>query len=461
MKPRELVNHIRSGPADLVLHEPLSFRRRTLFNWCDFSDFIHALKSSKTIRAVECWDHRQLGIPEDEWVLLIKTLGSIKGIQSLEFYCISGSHDFHPFQAVADAVNNALSLRELNITVGIFPSDQSGMIALANTLREHAALREFTWAECPSRQEAAHITAFDPVLRALTACPHLRVLTIMTTCASAYVMENLLQLHSATEVCFVTNIKHWSVMADEIRQGRCNVKRLNLAMLRGGVSDTTEVVKAVASAIRMDQNLELISLRTENGFTDEAGVALAEALTVNTTLRNIILAHLPLSTDNPLPNTYAFGTPAYEAFGAMLRRNTSLNLVLPPFSCTDGDQRLLESCTQVAIEQRLNQVGRGRLLASSGHNTREEWVDALHKLSTYDAIDSPSFDVSCLYTLLRLHPAVCMSRVDDSKETFWGIFVVLQKFWNTGLIGAIVTAIVADIAWQLASALLLAELKKR
>jgi hypothetical protein len=39
-----------------------------------------------------------------------------------------------------------------------------------------------------------------------------------------------------------------------------------------------EAVKAIASAIREDHNLEHLTLQMENGFTDTAGVALAENL---------------------------------------------------------------------------------------------------------------------------------------------------------------------------------------
>jgi hypothetical protein len=49
MNPRELVDHIRNGPAKLVLDEPLRFRRRTRSNPCDFNEFIQALQSSETI----------------------------------------------------------------------------------------------------------------------------------------------------------------------------------------------------------------------------------------------------------------------------------------------------------------------------------------------------------------------------------------------------------------------------
>jgi hypothetical protein len=81
MNPRELVDHICSGPAKLVFHKQLPrFRRRTRSNPCDFNDFLQALESSETIRTAICASHRQLGVSEDEWVLLVKTLGSIIGI---------------------------------------------------------------------------------------------------------------------------------------------------------------------------------------------------------------------------------------------------------------------------------------------------------------------------------------------------------------------------------------------
>jgi hypothetical protein len=82
------------------------------------------------------------GIEEDEWVLLVKTLGRIKDIQHLEFFCTSASRDFHPFQAIADAVNNAHSLLHLRLITKFssLTGYPSGLIALANALREHIAL---------------------------------------------------------------------------------------------------------------------------------------------------------------------------------------------------------------------------------------------------------------------------------------------------------------------------------
>ena len=112
----------------------------------------------------------------------------------------------------------------------------------------------------------------------------------------------------------------------------------------------------------------------------------------------------PLIADDPVLNPHALGACAYEAFSAMLRGNNDLNVELPPICSASCDQKLLESRKQMIIEQRLNEVGRGYL------STREGWVTALHELSSYDA--SPSFEVSCMYSFLRLNPEVCILKGD-------------------------------------------------
>jgi hypothetical protein len=417
MNPRELVNHIRSGPAKLVLRELLRFRRRTRSNLCDFNEFLQALQSSETIRTVDSGTRQQLGVAEDEWVLLVKTLGSIKGIQHLELYCTPGSRNFDPFQAVADAVNSAKSLCKLVIGLDgeSFTRDPSGLTALANALREHTALEDFTWFDLGSRMETTQITALDPVFRAFPACPHLRKVTIMTKCASTDAVKYLLQLKPATDLRLLLETDQLLAVADEIRQGRCRIKHLRLSMIQGARSDATEAVKAVASAIRLDQNLEHISLRMENGFTDEAGMALAEALTVNKTMHELRLSVKPVHVSRNVQNKATLGAQAYEAFSSMVRVNTSLVLKLPTFETASADERLLKSRKQMRIEMRLNQVGRGRLLSSPRQTTREEYVDALHELNSYNV--NSAFQVSCLYSLLLLNPAICMLRVDDTSDS--------------------------------------------
>jgi hypothetical protein len=171
MNPRELVDHIRSGPAVLVLEEPLRFRRRTRSNPCDFNEFLEALRSSETIRTVRCRSQHILGIREDEWVLLVKALGRIRDIQNLRFDLAPGSRDFHPFQAVADAINSAHSLQTLTASPDdeSFLRDSSGLTALANAIRKQTGL-QFTLIDRRPPLEAVQSAALDPVLQALSAC---------------------------------------------------------------------------------------------------------------------------------------------------------------------------------------------------------------------------------------------------------------------------------------------------
>jgi hypothetical protein len=384
MNSRELLDHIRSGPAELGLCRALRFRRRTCFNGrfnpCDFDELLQALQSSETIRTITCFPPQRLDITEEEWALLVKTTGRIRDIQNLTLCCRAGSREFCPLQTVADALNNARSLHKLEIHLWgqNFPGDSSGTTALANALREHTPLREFTWLDDFSRLQAAPVDlSADLVLRALPACPHLRKVSITTQCASAGAMKTLLQLPKDADLTLVvTSKEHWLAVADGSRQGQCNIKSLSLDMLQSSTSETSEAVKAIASAIRLDQNLERLKLQIWNSdFTEEAAVSLAEALAVNKTLRRITL-YLPARCREDADVLCA---AAYDAFSAMLRVNTSLVLNLSPFDYVASDQRLVDSRNQMRIEQGLNHVGRGRLVSSS-QTTREEWVDALSKL---------------------------------------------------------------------------------
>jgi hypothetical protein len=415
MNPREIVDYIRSGPAELMLDEPLPrFRRRTRSNPCDFNEFLQALQSSETIRDVRCRSHRRLCITEDEWVLLVKTIGRIKDIQSLEYNCTPGSRDFHPFQAVAEAVKNANSLRGLRIGLDYetFPRDPSGLTALASALRKHTGLQKFRLMDCRRLLEAAQSTTLDPVLQALSTCPHLQELTILTQFASAAAIRNLLQLPTDTALSLGLTPDQWLMVADEIRLGHCLIKKLNIAMRQSSNSEATEAVKAVASAIRDDRHLEYLVLQMENGFTDEAGVALAEALTINKTLRMLILDDSLFVSDSARTKS-SLSAQAYEAFCTMLRVNTSIKLDLPTFDFDVGDERDVEHFKRMRIEHRLNKVGRGKLLASS-QTPREEWVNALQELNAPNADDL--FEVSCLYSLLQLHPEMCMLEPNDTTN---------------------------------------------
>jgi hypothetical protein len=186
-------------------------------------------------------------------------------------------------------------------------------------------------------------------------------------------------------------------LAAEIQHGRNDIEVLILAILEGTRSEATKAVKAIASAIRRDHIMKRLDLEVQNGFTDEAGMALAEALTVNTTLRAIKLTNNARLSDQTR-NKAHLGAQAYEAFSAMLRVNTRrLIFELSLLDTAGGDQRVLDSRDQMLIEQCLNKAGRGELLSSS-QTTRATWVDALQKLIVTTGDDTPaplSMSVAC------------------------------------------------------------------
>jgi hypothetical protein len=205
-------------------------------------------------------------------------------------------------------------------------------------------------------------------------------------------------------------------LAAEIQHGRNDIEVLILAILEGTRSEATKAVKAIASTIRRDHIMKRLDLEVENGFTDEAGVALAEALTVNTTLRAIKLTNNARLSDQTR-NKAHLGAQAYEAFSAMLRVNTSsLTFELSLLDTAGGDQRVLDSRDQMLIEQCLNKAGRGELLSSS-QTTRATWVDALQKLIVTTGDDTPVFHVSCPYSLLRLKPPAWMFEPSDTYSS--------------------------------------------
>jgi hypothetical protein len=214
-------------------------------------------------------------------------------------------------------------------------------------------LENFSWIDICSLQEAQQDISLDPVLQALPACPHLKHATIFTKCASTDTVRNLMHSPRLTSLSLKLNTEHWLAVANEIQHGRNKIRVLGLAMFEGTSSEATAALKAIASAIRRDRNLVGLMVGLTNGFMDEEGVALAEALTVIKTLRWVVLA----DTSTDVHTRATLGARAYEAFSAMLRVNTSLTrLDLPPLDRAGGDQRLVESYDQMRIEQGLNKV---------------------------------------------------------------------------------------------------------
>jgi hypothetical protein len=81
----------------------------------------------------------------------------------------------------------------------------------------------------------------------------------VTERASADTMKDLLQMQSAPELRLEPKITdHWLAVTDAIRQNRCNVRKLILSMPRWTISEATEAVQVLASAIQMNPRLRCI-----------------------------------------------------------------------------------------------------------------------------------------------------------------------------------------------------------
>jgi hypothetical protein len=87
----------------------------------------------------------------------------------------------------------------------------------------------------------------------------------------------------------------------------------------------------------------------EDGFTDKVGVALVEAMMINKTLRRLLLDARLFASDNIVGTKAILGAQTYEAFGAMLRVNTSIKLCLPAFDAGVGNGRDIENFKQMRI----------------------------------------------------------------------------------------------------------------
>lgn len=143
--PQEVMDHIESGPENINFNYPLRFRRRTRSNPYSFDDFLQALRSSRTIRSVECHNHEGLGITESKWCRLVQTFSSIRGLTELVVAWQHGSLHFHPLQAIADAVDSAALLEGLGLVKGngLESMDPNDEAAMAQSLRRHAMLCVF------------------------------------------------------------------------------------------------------------------------------------------------------------------------------------------------------------------------------------------------------------------------------------------------------------------------------
>ena len=404
MHTQELLDYIQSGPEELKLNFRLHFRPRD--RSCSFDDLLDALRANRTIRKVGCHTDMELGVTESEWCRLVRALGSIQGLKRLAVAWRNGSLGFHPLQVVARAVDSANSLHDLTIFSSAYEqSDPAGEVSLARSLRQHRTLKDF----CLFAY--MQTTTRSPQLIAAAAC--LRQVRIVNQNLTRDDVRCLSRSLSINKLILEGGVDSWLVIADEIRNGFFRPETLVLVRTTASSAfETAEAIQVILGAIECNSSLRKLSLYSTTGFSDEMGVALAKALTVNTTMVWIDLQNTYTTSNSAYhpsqpPNT--LGAEAYKEFIAMLKINMNVRLKLPNLkSDADSETRVQQSLMR--IESNLNEAYCGSLVTSN-QTTREEWVNALQRLNDSCKNDGASFHLSCVYSMLQRNPSLCQAGV--------------------------------------------------
>jgi len=418
MTPQELIDHIQSGPWKLNLNFPLRFRRRTRSNpWCSFDDLLQALRLNKTIREVVCYSHGTLCITETDWIRLMEAFGSIRGLKKIGVAWRNGSHDFHPLQAVARAVDSSMTLQALSITsFGNNPSDPAGEILLVQSLQQHGTLEVFYWGGVPTQTRTRYplLTAVDATLA--TSIHTVGVSNVNLTAGD---IQSLVRSPRLKLLELKGRVDSWLVIADEIRNGRIQLEELVLVRtMVSSASETAEAIESITSAIEYDSSLRSLILRSPTGFTDEMGVALAMALTVNTSLNRIQLQDGYKRSDGrqPLHPPQSLGAETYKAFATLSKTRAGKITLGLPSPRSDANDETRKQWDLLRIEDSLNRAGVGKLVASN-QPTWEEWIHALDALNgNNEDEDSHKFLLSCLYSMLQLNPSICQGDTTASDS---------------------------------------------
>jgi hypothetical protein len=410
MKPYELFDLIRlNNPNELELKHTLRFRRRSRSNPCSFDDLIQALQSNESIRTVRCQGNISLGITQEEWFLFVQTLGKIPALRQLSFLG-QDVPNVPPVQAVADAVGSARLLRTFQIGEGVILfGSKTGFESLCHNIGSCCLeLEQLEWqgkfrSTWEIRENRDTNNCLDPLFHALALCPRLKRVQICTDAVNYVTPQAVRELLVRAPALQYLDLKttEWAAVAEIIGQESCHIQTLKLSTLRcpgaGAIS--------LARAVEQNRHLLSLTLRVRTGFPDAVGVALAQALQVNTSLKELVLVD---QWDFGFRTTDHLNISAHEAFRKMLRMNTSVVLKVPPRCSPDSIDMVRPYYDRMLIEMRLNAAGRGKLMLPGSQASKAKWVNTLHELIVQD--DGKSDDdlqVDCLYTLLKLNPSIC------------------------------------------------------
>jgi hypothetical protein len=141
---------------------------------------------------------------------------------------------------------------------------------------------------------------------------------------------------------------------------------------------SVEICEALSRALHVNTHLVSLTLPRSN-LNDEGLYLMAQALTVNTTLKRIEVGISKSVSKHGL-----------DALTKTLESNYGLQRLV-----ISGAEKSVED--KVDYFMRLNEVGRGKLLCD-GNATREQWVEMLISCSE---------DLDCLFYFIKMNPTLC------------------------------------------------------
>lgn len=319
---------------------------------------------------------------DEEVVTVFQVLGSLPHLERLElnrsnFRC---NTLVLPALALARALQRARCLKDL-LLAGIRLSGSSAeMMILAEAVLHHSSLKRLFINDCHPTHGSATLA---PFLHAATTNPRLETLTVSHTTWAGHALYPVnhevsclksLRLSGAlcldpTECLHLIESLQFSKTLKELRISDC--------ALSPGIGT------AVANLIARNQVLEEVVLELTMLIDS---LPIAQALVSNTNLKRLeLLVHCPESS-------------AFQCFSTSLFADAmSINCYMHYF-CLRSSLRSLSN-PRLDFFLRLNRCGKRHLLE---HPKRplatEDWVDAIAANST---------DVSILYYILLLNPALC------------------------------------------------------
>ena len=384
----------------------------------DLGSFVHALRANSTVKHV-CFSGTFVRELQDaQWRLLLQSIGQLATLEELQIWCST-----IPTAVFAETIQAAQSLQKVYFFRVGLEGTQADFDALAEAIAAHPNLRDvriggFHILEPNQNQQQQqqpllnNDIQLDRVVQALATAPKLEVVSLQLSSAQQAVpfgtdaIAQLLASDTITDL-YLSRLGLGEGHLAVIAQGLAVNTTLRVLDLFGNTIENPHVM-AMANALAQNNSVEILVLPCPaNDLSVEACAAISEALKKNNKLTTLNLPRSNLSDEGithlaqgltvnktlkkvEVGVSKTVGDTGINALMDMLDKNYKLERMV----VSSADQSIKE---KTEYYMRLNEVGRGNLLAS-GKATREQWVEMLITVQN---------DLDCLFYFISSNPTLC------------------------------------------------------